>query len=211
MASTLLQTSQEAVPRWATPRTTERFTYGSQVAAVARALGFTLMPHQQLVLDVGLEVDADTGTFAYRDITVTEPRQGGKSTRIFSLAVWRALIFAAYDKQLQVIAYSAQSGFDARRKMLDDWVPLIEQSQVLDAVRAIRRGAGHEVIEFDNSSRIAPMANAAGSGHGKVLDVGIIDEAFDDIDDRREQAIIPAMATRANAQLWVASTAGTAE
>jgi hypothetical protein len=38
---------------------------------------------------------------------------------------------------------------------------------------------------------------------------GFIDEAFADIDDRREQAMLPAMATAPNAQLWIVSTAGT--
>lgn len=198
-------------PRWATARTAERATLGPQVVAVARALGYELLPHQQLVLDVGLEIDPETGRFAYRDVTVTEPRQGGKSTRMLSLAVWRATVYAAIERRLQVVAYSAQSGFDARRKMLDDWVPIIEHSELYPLVDAIRRGAGHEVIEFTGGSRMQPIANTVGSGHGRVLDLGLIDEAFDDTDDRREQAIVPAMASRANAQLWVTSTAGTAD
>ena len=36
-----------------------------------------------------------------------------------------------------------------------------------------------------------------------------IDEAFDDVDDRREQAMLPAMITRPEAQLLVVSTMGT--
>ena len=53
------------------------------------------------------------------------------------------------------------------------------------------------------------MNTALGSGHGQVTDLGIIDEAFDDADDRREQALMPAMKTRVSPQLWVVSTAGT--
>lgn len=197
-----------AKPRWATPRSPERMTFGPQVAQVARSLGWELMPHQQLVLDVGLEIDPDTGIFAYRDITVTEPRQGGKSSRLLSLAIWRATEYAL-DRRLQRVAYSAQSGFDARRKMLDDWLPVLEQSEVFDLLSNVRRASGHEAFQFYGGSMIEPIANTVGSGHGKVLDLALIDEAFDDSDDRREQAMVPAMATRADAQLWVTSTAGT--
>jgi hypothetical protein len=167
------------------------------------------MPAQQLVLDVGLEVD-DGGRFAYRDVTVTEPRQSGKTTKLLSLAVWRATVYArAY--RAQRIAYSAQSGHDARRKMLDDWLPTLEHSGLFDLVRGIRRASGHEAFRFAGGSMIEPIANSAGSGHGKILDLCLLDEAFDDTDDRREQAMVPAMATRADAQLWITSTAGTAE
>lgn len=175
---------------------------------MAKALGWTLMPHQQLVLDVGLEINPDTGTFAYRDITVTEPRQGGKSSRLLSLACWRATVYAR-DRRLQRVAYSAQSGFDARRKMIDDWLPVVEQSPVFDLIRSVRRASGHEAFIFHDGSMVEPVANTVGSGHGKVLDLSLLDEAFDDSDDRREQAMVPAMATRDDAQLWVTSTAGT--
>lgn len=210
VAQPIPQLPQECSPRFATPRTLSRRTYGTEVADVARKLGWELMPHQRQALEVGLEVD-DAGRFAYRDITITEPRQGGKSSRLFSLAVWRAVMFGPREGQ-QLITYSAQSGFDARRKMLDDWAPLLIHSELGEHVHAFRRGAGHEVIEFiEHGSRIQPMANTVGSGHGKVLDLALLDEAFDDVDDRREQAVIPAMATRKNAQLWVSSTAGTSE
>jgi Phage Terminase len=195
-------------PRIATPRTVDRATYGEEVATVARALGWELMPHQRHVLDVGLEITED-GRFAYRDITITEPRQGGKSVRLFSLACWRATLYAQLTDTAQLIAYSAQSGFEARRKMLDDWAPILRNSELAEHLVAMRRGAGHEVFEFDGGSRMQPIANTTGSAHGRVLDLAMLDEAFDDVDDRREQAVVPAMATRANAQLWVNSTAGT--
>lgn len=198
-----------APPRFATPRTPSRFTYGTEANEVARQLGIKLMPHQRLVLDVGLEVDPDTGTFAYRDITVTEPRQGGKSTRILVLLIWRVVRYAVAQARAQRVAYSAQTGFDARYKMFDDWLPMVEDAPAIHALfsRAYRVG-GAESLVFGRS-RIEAIATTRASAHGKVIDLGVIDEAFADVDERREQALLPAMATRDDAQLWVSSTAGT--
>jgi hypothetical protein len=53
------------------------------------------------------------------------------------------------------------------------------------------------------------MPSSPAAGHGRVIDFGIIDEAFADEDDRREASLLPAMATKRDAQLIVISTAGT--
>ena len=197
-------------PRYATPRTPSRFTFGPHVAEVAATLGWALMPHQRHVLDVGLEVDPDTGLFAYRDVCVTEPRQGGKSTRMLALMVWRVCMYAALAERYQRCAYSAQSGYDARKKLLHDWVPIVEHSTLTEQLTRVYRAGGDEAMQF-GLSRIEVTANTVGSAHGKVIDLAVIDEAFDDTDERREQAFVPAMATRADGQLWVCSTAGTDE
>jgi hypothetical protein len=54
-------------------------------------------------------------------------------------------------------------------------------------------------------------ASGEKSAHGFTLDLGVIDEAFAQRDDRLVQAFRPAMLTRRDAQLWVVSTAGTDE
>ena len=54
-------------------------------------LGTPLMPWQQRVADTALEVDPGTGRLAYREVTLTVPRQSGKTTLILALAVHRAL------------------------------------------------------------------------------------------------------------------------
>jgi hypothetical protein len=68
-----------------------------------------------------------------------------------------------------------------------------------------------ESVHFVNGSRIDVMASNATAGHGRILNQAIIDEAFSDQDDRREGALLPAMATKKDAQLFVISTAGTQE
>ena len=92
-------------PRFSTPRHPDRDTMGPQVAKVAQALGTPLMPWQQHVADVALEIDPETGRLAYRELVLTVPRQSGKTTLILALAVHRAIGFG----QPQRITYTAQT------------------------------------------------------------------------------------------------------
>lgn len=172
---------------------------------MARLLGTPFMPWQQMVADVGLEIDSETGLLAYRELVFTIMRQSGKSTLVVTLETDRCV---SWDTP-QRVAYTAQTGWDARRKLVDDHAPMIQASPLKGAVQRVLRGAGNEGIVWRNGSRIDVMASSASAGHGRTFDQGIIDEAFDDEDDRREQALVPAMATKDDAQLVVTSTAGT--
>jgi len=193
-------------PRLATPRT-DRPTRGGEVARIAEILGTPLMPWQRQVVDTALEV-TDDGSLAFREVCLTVPRQQGKSTLLVSLMLWRAL---AWGKR-QRIAYTAQTGMAARKKLLDDFAPIIVDSDLGKFVEKVYRLAGDPSIQFSNGSRIEALPSTATAGHGQTLSGGgFIDEAFADVDDRREQAMLPAMATIPDAQLWVVSTAGTDE
>lgn len=167
------------------------------------------MPWQRQVADVALEMVIDDATGLevprYREIVCLVPRQCGKTTLMLSTELHRALLWG----KAQTVGYTAQTGWDARRKLIDDQVPLLEQSPLATAVRRIYRGAGMESIHFVNGSRIDVLPSTPTAGHGRVLSLGVIDEAFSDDDDRREGAMLPAMATKRDAQLLVISTAGT--
>jgi phage terminase large subunit-like protein len=167
------------------------------------------MPWQAAIADIALEMELDENTGlmvpAYREINVLVPRQCGKTTLMLSMEVHRALLWG----KPQTIGYTAQTGWDARRKLIDDQVPAIERSPLNATVKRVYRGAGMEAIHFKNGSRIDVMPSTPSAGHGRVIDQGIIDEAFSDEDDRREAAMLPAMATKRDAQLLVISTAGT--
>jgi phage terminase large subunit-like protein len=167
------------------------------------------MDWQAQVADVGFEYNPVTGVPAYREVIVTVPRQCGKTTLVFCVEIDRALGYLTPQR----VAYSAQTGQDARRKLLDDQVPTLEWSGQFPKalIRKVIRTNGAEAIEFGNGSRLEIMAGDKGAGHGRTLDLGVIDEAFDDTDDRREGAMLPAMRTRANAQILIVSTAGTHE
>jgi len=168
------------------------------------------MPWQQAVADVGGElIETASGLLipAFREVIVTVPRQSGKTTLVLGWEIQRAHGWP----EPQRIVYSAQSGNDARKKLIEDQVPILEPRRKRLGIRRILRGMGNEAIEFANGSRIVLLASTADSGHGKTVDLGVKDELFADYDDRRDQAMIPAMATRAAAQVLTASTMGTDE
>jgi phage terminase large subunit-like protein len=163
------------------------------------------MGWQQYVADVAGEYSPITGLPAYQVIVVSVPRQSGKTTIELVVIVDRGTVW----DMPQRMGYSAQTGQDARQKVINDFWPLISRSPIKVATRRLLRGAAETAIIFRNSSRLEVLASAEDAGHGRTLDVGFIDEAFADEDDRREQAMVPAMATRPWGQLYVFSTQGT--
>lgn len=162
------------------------------------------MPWQQEAADLVGEL-LPSGLPAFREAIITIMRQQGKTTWLFSHSLERCLLRPAAQK----VAYTAQTGADARKKLLEDQVPLLQASPLWSQVAHVHRAQGNEGVKFKNASRIDVLASGASAGHGRIIDLGEVDEAFDDVDDRREQAIIPAMATREDAQLLVTSTQGT--
>lgn len=163
------------------------------------------MPWQRFVSEVGLEVDPVSGRLAYDEINVHIMRQQGKTTLDLAVEVQRCLGFKPTP---QLVAYAAQSGVAAREKLLEEQAPLLRKSPIGKFI-TVRRQSGHEALVFRNRSRIVLHSGTEDAGHGPVLDLGIIDEAWAYSDARHEQAMVPAMQTRKNAQLWVCSTAGT--
>jgi phage terminase large subunit-like protein len=187
-------------PRWATPRTRRR-TYGPQVAAVARQLGFSLLPWQKLVLSVALE---RSGRWpAHRDCLVSVPRQSGKSSLALALIVWKMTTEPGAR-----VAYAAQSRLAAREKLLRTWWPRLERSP-LGAELRLSRAYGAETMTHDNGSILQLVSSTESAGHGETIDLAIVDEAWTHVDAALEQALRPAMMTRTDAQLWAMSTAGT--
>jgi hypothetical protein len=197
--------SPRCEPRWETQRTPSRSTFGHQIINVAERLGLPLMPWQEQVALVGGEIDPDTGLPAYREVIITVPRQSGKTTLVLAWEIQRAL---GWDKP-QRISYSAQTGNDARKKLIEDQLPILEPRKSKLGIARILTGMGNEAVTFTNGSRITLLASMEDSGHGKTIHLGVRDELFADIDDRRAQAMIPAMITQDTAQMFTLSTAGT--
>jgi hypothetical protein len=168
------------------------------------------MPHQRDIAMVGGEIDRRTGLPAYRTIIVTVTRQTGKTTLYVSWQIHRCT--APRWAQPQRSAFTAQSGKDARDKWLDELFPLIRRSRALKPlVKRIYEGMGNEYIKFTNGSLIRLLSTSTSSGHSKTLHQAVLDEIWHDTDNRRAQALGPAMITIADAQTLVCSTAGTAE
>lgn len=182
---------------------------------MARILGQPLMPWQQYVADVALEVD-DDDRLVYSDVHLSVMRRQGKTSLVRSLTVHRARVLAKRWGP-QFIAYTAQDGKHARRKWEEDQVGPIDRSAYGPLGKA-RQPGRYGRVKFDNNdpgifwangSVHRPTAPTETAGHGDALDLGVIDEAFAHTDDRVEQAFGPAMLTRVCPQLWVMSAAGT--
>lgn len=200
-----------APPRYATPRS-DRPTAGGEAAIIADILGLPLLPWQRQVLDVALEYEVDASyplgrRYVYREIVFGTPRQSGKSVITLIKTLHRVMMHGDRNH----LIYSMQGGTAAARKLLDDWLPIIEASDFRHAIKSVRRSQGSERMEFRNGSTAAILNSAKSAGHGLTLDEALLDEVWADVDDRREQAVVPAMITRPNAQLVITSTAGTDE
>lgn len=194
-----------AEPVYATQRTSGRETLGGRLGRVAAELGTPLMAWQQFVADVGLEVDPDTGNLAFREVIVSVMRQNGKTQLVLAAEVARCLLWGGEQR----VAYTAQTGKDARTKFKDDHLPMLQRSPLWKLVDRPYLSDGNTALLWKNGSRISVLDNTPSAGHGRTLDLAVIDEAFADQDNDREQALLPTMATRRNSQIWNVSTAGT--
>lgn len=202
-------------PRVGTLRDPSRKTYGVGVARIAAQLGQPLMPWQRYAVDVALEVDPETGWLVYRDVTLVVPRQSGKTTLILSVKAHRALKMGSEAVKhrpsqggRQFILYAAQKLLAARRKFVEEHLPVL-QSSPLSSRFTTRLANGSESILWDTGALDSITANTETSGHGPTLDLGVEDEFWAAIDHRLEQAFSPAMLTRWSPQHWRVSTEGT--
>jgi phage terminase large subunit-like protein len=159
------------------------------------------MPWQHLVNGITTEQTPE-GRFAYRQAVIEVMRQQGKTVDLLAMMIARGL-----RRPGTQIAYTAQTRLDARHRLLDVWWPRIAASKLASFID-VRRGSGSEAYLFKNGSMLGLISGTETSGHGDVVDLGVIDEAWAQEDDHLEQAMRPAMMTR-DAQLWVVSAAGT--
>lgn len=164
------------------------------------------MDWQREVVDVALEVDPATGRLAYRTVVVIVPRQSGKTTLKLAVKCQRALGFGGRQR----ITETAQTRRDAVEKWLDEELPALDASP-LERLYKVRKVNGSEALLWRNGSISGFVASTKKSGHGKTLDLAIVDEAFAQKDRRLEQALRPPMITRDEPQLWAISTGGDEE
>ena len=190
--------------RFATPRDPSRRTMGAAVGRVARARGKPLMPWQQMVADVGGEVD-DRGLFVYSLCLVSVQRQAGKTELKEDQAVQRAL--QGPNRRCWDTAQTGQDARDKHRELAD----AVMSGPLRDVITSRRQAAGSEGLVFANGSTLRPHPPTRDAMHGKQSDHNDIDEgwAFDELRGAELlQAIIPTQATRPGAQTWVWSARG---
>ncbi|MFE2352217.1 terminase [Kitasatospora cineracea] len=194
----------ECPPRWGTPRRPEWPSLGPKAWRVMERLGYPPMPWQRYVLDVGLEINPNTGLFAHREVGLSVPRQQGKTQQLLGLQIHR---IAAWPRQR--VVYAAQTRGMARTRWEDEFLEAILASPLAKKIRTRKSNGNEAIIWAATRSLMGITANTEKAGHGPPLDLGLIDEAFAHEDDRLEQAFSPAMLTRPMAQLWWASAGGT--
>lgn len=189
-------------PRWGTARNLDRATYGPNAARIAAAMGKPWQPWQHYVGNTAMEIDPVTGRLVYSTVIVTLPRQQGKTTLCIPIMAHRAM---AWKKQ--TIVYAAQTRTAALEKFKDDHEPLLAASPYADRYEA-SWSTNQEKLRFDNGSIWSIQATTKTAGHGPTLDLGILDESWAQVDNRMDQAWLPAMMTR-DSQFWLPSTMGT--
>lgn len=203
-----LQThSQLCEPRYRTARDPARRSLGPRLGVIAAEIGHPLMPWQQMVADVGLEmVEGPSGWIpAYREIIVTVSRQSGKTTLVLAWELDRVMSWGPRER----VVYTAQTGQEARKKLIEDHFPIIEGSPFAGLTVKKTESAADTQMVFARGCRLVAQASSDSSGHGGTNGLGVVDEFWHDSDDRREQAILPTMLTRPDAQILYPSTAGT--
>lgn len=180
------------------------------MVAVAADLGLRLMRWQQAVLAVGLEIDPATGRPWYREVRLGVGRQSGKSVLVLPMGVHRAVTFERLGwGRRPRLKMTQQNALAARRKLLEDHVPVVESSpRVARQIDRIIKSAGREGILFNNGARLEVGGNSRDSNHGQTIHGAWLDECFAYTSDDTEQSVRPAMATVDAAQLWLLSAAG---
>ena len=198
-------------PRWATPRTLERATFGPVVARISALMGFPLMPWQRRVVDVALEVqseeadDPNPGSWAFQNVDVTTQRQTGKTT-LLRPVVCRV---AGADVNQRIFT-TAQNRNKARARWMDA-TDAILASPLRGEVRRKVSNSFEELRWRETNSTFVPFGPNDSDMHGEVPDLVIVDElwTFD-----YEQALavkgayVPGFTTK-DGQAWKFSTAGT--
>ncbi len=195
-----------AAPLYATRRDPAYPTEGGRVSLIGRALGTPFMPWQAYTAEVAGELNPD-GSYRYPVVVVSVPRQSGKTTLMRAVGVDRAI-----SRDGCGVFYTAQTGKDARERW-QDLVKAVKASPLQGMVR-VRSAAGSERVVFANGSMFRCFAPVATSLHGYTPDLVMLDEAFahdEQTGDDLEGAIGPAQITLPHRQLWIVSTAGTAE
>lgn len=204
MTAPVIRDTSTVTPRYATPRTPGRRSFGAAIAKVAAAYGKPLQPWQRQVVDVGTELLPD-GSWAYDTVVVHVQRQGGKTTLVLPLSLHRCLI-----RNRAKTWFTAQKRQDARDTWLDcaELVAMSPLAQLL----TVRKSNGSEALTAINGSTFRVFAPTEDGLHGKANELVTVDEgwAFDGAEGASlEGAIIPTFATTGG-QLWLPSTAGTA-
>lgn len=197
--------SMPCPPLFGTPRSPERETLGPGVIELARRLGRPYMPHQEYMANVALEIDPDTGRLAYDQVLIVGPRQNtGKTEFLLPYLTHRCI--SPWFGGMQRVLQTAQTADDARTKWRDVYRERLLKARTIKTMFRSRLSLNQEAFIWRNGSMWSPGSTTGKTaGTGDTLDIGVIDEAWSRPDFRTELGMAPAMDTRPNSQLLIAS------
>jgi len=194
-------------PRIGTPPTPGADTFGPKVAALSRLTGTELLPWQQHVHDVGLEVGAD-GKWLHNVVAAVVARQNGKTDGILVRRILAGL-FLLGDRN---ILHAAQDRAIVKETFEHVTVAIDSSPWLKREVKHIRVANGQEEIRLKDGSRYRILAPKQDSFRGWAQ-VGLI--IFDEIREQRDDSLWSAakytQRVHDNPQIWVASNAGDAD
>ena len=167
-------------------------------------MGKPFQPWQHYVANTAGEIDPVTGRLVYGLVTLTLPRQNGKTTLTVPVMTHRCLAW-----KRQVVLYAAQTREEALKKLQRDHEPLLRETPYSDRfITSWNNNAPG--LTWDNGSHWGVTSTTKTAGHGPTLHMGVLDEAWAQKDNRVEAAWLPAMLTT-DSQMWIISTAGNAD
>jgi len=193
-------------PRLETPRRGEN-SHGPEVARWAEAnLGITLMPWQVHALTGQLEYETP-GFPSARLSLVSVARQCGKSTAMVCLLGWFMCEAWKYRGGPQTVVSTAHT-LDLAVSLFQQLAPVLESKYQATAKWSYGRNEVVMPPEFGGSTWLVRAATPS-AGHGRSIDLVLVDELFDVSDDVIDNGLLPAQRARKNPLCSMWSTAGT--
>lgn len=176
---------------------------------MAALLGIPLMPWQQYVADVALEIDPVTGWWAYDKVLVTVQRRAGKTALDTSVKVDR--LATTRNGHLWMSAQGGEEAIETWRESFGEG-GLIDRSPLASKIRSYTTTGQQRTIWTPTRSILTPIPPNGDKLHGKAIDSLHLDElwAYDAPQAARMKAGYRPTFLTTNAQAWLMSTMGTA-
>jgi hypothetical protein len=187
-----------------TPRDPSRSTDGWAGAFVAEQHRRPWLPYQRAIGDlIGERLPG--GGYAHPVVVVLLPRQCGKTTLLFDVAMGRCLTEPDYR-----VALTSQTGHATTERFGERITELAATPLAMSA--RVRRSQGTERITFRRGSYVKAFPPKDGALRGSSLDLVGVDEAQEPdetLGRQLDQTIVPVLQNRPRRQLVLVGTAGT--
>ena len=161
-------------------------------------------PWQRWVLEEACAQRAD-GKWAAFEVGLVVPRQNGKGAVLEALEL--AALFLWGERLIVHSAHqfaTAQEHFLRMQQLIEGCDDLADQ--LLPGGKGIVTANGKEAIRLKSGARLKFVARSKGAARGFTGDRIILDEAYD-LPERAVGAMLPALSSRPNPQVWYTSSA----